>query len=169
MFIIAQSAQAFQALTMPSGVGLVISGTALDGRVYTGHGFSELDVTYGTANGAMFCEELPVDFVLPTSQTSTEEQEKRVAQEFEQAVTMYLDSKAAERGYSSILSAASRSGIIGSLWQPEGLAYGLWMDSCWIKCYQIMGAVKLGMRTMPTIEDVIAELPVLVLPAPVTL
>ena len=38
-------------------------------------------------------------------------------------------------------------------------------DATWAKCYEIMAAVESGARQMPTLDQVIAELPLLAWPA----
>jgi len=172
MYLIANNITAYRALVMPSGLGLAEPQIALDGRCMTGHGFSEIDITYGESQGCVFAEELPVDFVVPPTVQSTEEIINQKRQAYEGAVSQYLDSKASLRGYGNIVTASTRASLIGSLWQSEGLAYGLWMDRVWQRCYQILNAVLAGQRREPTFEEVVVELErdiPLVLPPPVVL
>lgn len=49
--------------------------------------------------------------------------------------------------------------------QAEGLALREWRSLCWAHCYAAMAAVHLGERAIQTAEELIAELPPLVLPA----
>lgn len=79
------------------------------------------------------------------------------------AVQKHLDYKAKERGYDSILSACSYAATANS-YQAEGQKFLAWRAACWDKCYQILGAVKAGTRSIPTEAELLAELPVLVLP-----
>ena len=47
--------------------------------------------------------------------------------------------------------------------KAESEAYGVWRANCWQVGYQILAEVEAGTRPMPTIEEVLAEMPELVL------
>lgn len=81
------------------------------------------------------------------------------------AVQRHMDSVAAERNYDGIQSAALRAALPNSPFHAEGVAYGEWMDACWSHCYQVQADVEAGAREQPSTEELIAELPELVLPA----
>lgn len=92
--------------------------------------------------------------------------EERVNQ-IELGITQYMDGKAAQRGYDSIINAALRAGLPNSPFHAEGVAYGEWMDNVWAYCYQVLAEVQLGARTEPTAMELMGELEVnvpLVLP-----
>ena len=59
---------------------------------------------------------------------------------------------------------ALRAGMIGSPFQPEGIAFGAWMDACNAKGYAIMSACLGGLRAIPTAPELIAEMPEMVWP-----
>jgi|GEM_PF-1701304 len=80
------------------------------------------------------------------------------------AVQQHMDSVAAERNYDGIQSAALRAALPNSPFHAEGVAYGEWMDACWSHCYQVQADVEAGAREQPSTEELIAELPELVLP-----
>ena len=88
----------------------------------------------------------------------------RYQQTLEAAVQSHLDSRAAERGYSGILSATSYATSNHPRFGAEGRAYAAWRDAVWDYCYQELAAVQQGLRAIPTVEALIAELPALVLP-----
>lgn len=88
---------------------------------------------------------------------------EQIIAELEAAVRSFMDGKAAERGYDDIKSATIRAGYPGPF-HDEGVAYATWMDACWAHCYQALAAVQSGSRTIPTAIELIADLPVLVLP-----
>lgn len=48
--------------------------------------------------------------------------------------------------------------------QVEGLAFRAWRSEVWATCYAILGEVNDGSRAIPTDEELLAELPELVLP-----
>ena len=81
------------------------------------------------------------------------------------AVQQHMDSTAAQRNYDGIQSAALRAALPNSPFHAEGVAYGEWMDACWARCYQIMAEVEAGQRAQPTADELLAELPELVMPA----
>ena len=78
------------------------------------------------------------------------------------AIQSFLDSKAQEKRYDNIKSAALRAALPNSPFHAEGVAAGEWMDNCWALSYQIMSEVKNGERDMPTIEELISMLPELI-------
>jgi len=102
-----------------------------------------------TWNGTAVVQRPPV-VVLPT------------VAEYTEAVQKHLDAKAQSKNYDDIVSACSYAGAPNPF-QAEGTAFVGWRGDVWAKCYQVMGAVQQGTRTAPTIEALIAELPVLVL------
>ena len=77
-------------------------------------------------------------------------------------VQSYMDTKAQERGYDNIHTACSYVNSTDEVFKAEGTACLAWRDQVWRKCYDILAEVKQGKRTVPTLEEVIAELPVLV-------
>lgn len=48
--------------------------------------------------------------------------------------------------------------------QAEGQAFRAWRSLVWAKCYEILADVQDGKRDIPTDEDLISELPELILP-----
>jgi hypothetical protein len=84
-------------------------------------------------------------------------------QQYTDAVQSHLDAKAQERNYDNIVSACSYAGAPNPF-QADGSAFVAWRGDVWAACYQIMGEVQGGQHGAPTIADLIAELPVLVLP-----
>lgn len=97
--------------------------------------------------------------VLQSFDPSAPSQEDYVA-----AVQAHLDARAKERGYDGILSAATYATSQHSKFGPEGVAYRNWRDAVWAHCYTTLAGVTAGTRTVPTEAELIAELPVLVLP-----
>ncbi len=90
------------------------------------------------------------------------EAQKIAIARLEAAVQKYMDSKAQERGYDSILSASSYAGFTNPF-QAEGQAFIKWRGAVWAYCYQELAKVQAGQRAVPTEAGLIAELPALVL------
>lgn len=83
---------------------------------------------------------------------------------YEKALSDHMDKKANECGYTTIHTASLRAALANSPYYAEGIAYGTWMDACNAKGYEILAQVQAGTIALPTVEDFIAMLPVLVLP-----
>lgn len=88
--------------------------------------------------------------------------EKEIQKMLTDGVQAYMDTKAQERGYDNIHTACSYVNSTDEVFKAEGTACLAWRDSVWRKCYTVLDEVKAGKRAIPTLEEVIAELPVLV-------
>lgn len=83
---------------------------------------------------------------------------------FTAALEAHYDNVAQSRRYDNRLTCALRAGYPGPF-QPEGSTFAVWMDNCNAYAYQQLGVVKSGQRPMPTVEELIAELPSIVWPS----
>lgn len=78
----------------------------------------------------------------------------------------HLDEKAEEYGYDNIYTAVSYADEPSvSEFQIEGKAFREWRSLFWLESNRIKSEVLNGTRTMPSLEDLIAELPKLNLPS----
>lgn len=75
------------------------------------------------------------------------------------AVSAHLDAKARERSYDSALSIATYSDSTVAAWKDEANAFVAWRDQVWTYAQSELAKVQNGERSIPTIEDFIAELP----------
>jgi hypothetical protein len=73
-----------------------------------------------------------------------------------------LDNTAKTRNYDGILSACTYATSSNPQFQAEGQACVLWRDAVWAMCYQIMADIENGVRTEPTVDELLAELPQIV-------
>jgi hypothetical protein len=87
---------------------------------------------------------------------------EELQQYFEDAIEAYMDSVVQTRNYKNIHTAASYVNSTNEKFAREGAACNKWRDDVWDKCYAVLAEVKAGTRPIPTLEEVIAELPVLV-------
>lgn len=83
---------------------------------------------------------------------------------FTTAIQLHLDSFAQTRNYDGIMSAATYATSSVQKFKAEGQYAVDARDSTWNKAYKILDDVLSGARPMPTIEEVIAELPSLAWP-----
>ena len=99
---------------------------------------------------------------------SIEEQQRRSFESMRSAAIMaiqrYLDTTAQTRGYDGILSLCSYANSTDPVFAAEANAGVVLRDSCWRKGYLIMAEVAGGTRPMPTITQVLAEMPGIVWP-----
>lgn len=91
----------------------------------------------------------------------TEEQQIRV---YEKAVQRKMDAMAAEHGYDSVATAASYADEPAvSKFQREGRAFREWRSLVWAYCYDQLAKFKAGEIEKPTVEQLIAGLPELII------
>lgn len=75
----------------------------------------------------------------------------------------HYDTAAQTHRYDNRFTCALRAGYAGPF-QAEGTAFAIWMDTCNAHAYEVMAAVLAGNRNVPTAEELISEMPVLVWP-----
>ena len=83
---------------------------------------------------------------------------------FTAAIQAHLDAFARTRNYDGIMSAATYATSTVPKFRTEGQYAVEARDLTWAKGYEIMDAVLSGARPMPTLDEVIAELPALAWP-----
>jgi hypothetical protein len=86
-----------------------------------------------------------------------------IKMDFEAALDNHINQVAKAKGYDNRISCALRAGY-DSPWKAEGDAFAKWMDACYTAAYQIMTDVADGKRQIPTINEMLAEMPVMVWP-----
>ncbi len=74
-------------------------------------------------------------------------------------VQSYMDRTVQERGYDNILSACSYAVSTIPRFRDEGLAAVAWRDSIWTACYAGLEEIQAGTRSIPSIPELILELP----------
>lgn len=86
----------------------------------------------------------------------------QIIEGFKAAIQSTLDEAARAKGYDDIVSACSYAGY-ENVFQAEAIAFGVWRANVWAYGYQELDKVIAGTRPVPTIAEIIAELPALVL------
>ena len=116
-------------------------------------------------------EEKPDGYFTPEEWEAREPEppaiEKLLA-EFTATIQAHLDAFAQTRGYDSIHTAATYVGDKNPAFAAEGRYAHEARSDTWSKCYEILGAVTAGLRALPSLEEVLAELPELEWPSPTT-
>lgn len=113
----------------------------------------------GTVYPAMTKEEQEAKFYADKAEAEA----KALKTMFTNTIQQMLDAKAQEKGYDNIVSACSYAGY-DNPFRAEGEAYGVWRASCWQVGYALLAEVQTGTKPMPTVEEVLALMPTLVLP-----
>lgn len=75
-----------------------------------------------------------------------------------QAVDAILNSTAQSKGYDNIVSACSYSAAQNPF-QIESTRFVVWRGEVWAACYVILADVQAGVRGIPTIDELLSELP----------
>jgi hypothetical protein len=97
--------------------------------------------------------------ILPYVQTP-----EQIKMEIVNAVQNRLDTFAQTRNYDGILSACTYATSTVPKFAADGQYAVNARDAAWATCYQIMTDVQAGTRPLPTVEQVLSELPALVWP-----
>lgn len=117
------------------------------------------------ANGAYIKEIERVDDarrfqIVAIPEPTEEEVEARLQKQMTDAVQQALDDFAKTRGYDGIMSACSYSNSTDASFKAEADYCIQLRDTTWRMGYAILAEVKAGNRPVPTVEELIAELPV---------
>lgn len=83
---------------------------------------------------------------------------------FTDGIQIHLDDFARTRNYDGIMSAATYAASAVPKFRAEGQYAVEARDAIWAQGYEILAEVMSGERPMPTLEEVIAELPPLAWP-----
>lgn len=94
------------------------------------------------------------EYVPPAPPTEAEIQAKLT-----RSVQEHLDSKAQERNYDNIHTACTYINSSDSVFASEASALLLWRDKVWRECYSILDDVKAGRRPIPSVSELLEELP----------
>lgn len=82
-------------------------------------------------------------------------------QELEDAIQEYLDDTAKENGYDSIISMCTYVVSSNTKFKTDGEKAVALRDGCWEVAINILTDVQSGVRSIPTKEELISELPTL--------
>lgn len=82
-------------------------------------------------------------------------------QDYTNAIQKHLDDAAKAKQYNDALSLASYKDSSITQWASEAATFIAWRDSVWVYAYTELQKVQNQLRTQPTVEEFIQELPVI--------
>ena len=130
------------------------------------------DPTYDKVTHKIVVDSTPslVDGVWTINKTvvemTAEEKElykQKIIQSYSEAVQEHLDTEAQTKLYDNIMSACSYASGTGT-YAAEGQAALTWRIAVWEYVEQVLADVEAETRTLPTVPELIAELPVMTWP-----
>lgn len=125
---------------------------------YFNNRVSKDDVEVSEVNGLMYLKDRCPHKT--QEQLQQEEITQRIT-EIQIAVQNLLDSKAKEKLYDNGFAIASYATSTVEKFRNEASSFIAWRDACWTKCYEILALFQNGEIPMPTVEEVMLQLPTL--------
>lgn len=129
----------------------VCIGTGTDHEFYNFIGMQKMEVEQ-SYDGRWYVKGYTPEKPLPTKE--------QIQKMLTDGVQNWMDTKVQERNYDNVHT------CVGTyLYSPvekfrfEAEAVRDWVSYVWAKCYDILAQVEAGIRCIPTLEEVIAELP----------
>lgn len=95
----------------------------------------------------------------PTAEQLATRKKEKLRVVMTAAIQKLLDDTARSRGYDHMLSLVSYSASANSTFAAEAAAGMAFRDACWAKGFEILAAVEGGTRPVPTVEQLLAEMP----------
>ncbi len=93
--------------------------------------------------------------------TPPEPTPEEIIRGYEDAVQAHLDATAQSRGYDNTYTCLSYLSSTDDIWYRESRAFNAWRDQVWRRCHEILNAVMAGEYAPPSIEELLAMLPVI--------
>jgi hypothetical protein len=81
--------------------------------------------------------------------------------ELSDSIQRLLDTTAQDLRYDNMMSVRSYAGYPNAF-QEEAIKLAVWSADCWVKAGEIENNVLLGLRPIPTSQEVISEMPLLI-------
>ena len=85
--------------------------------------------------------------------------ESGIQKRLNDAVQNWMDEKVhRDKDYDNIFTACSYANSTDAKFRAEGETCVAWRDRVWRYCYNVLDAVMAGLRSIPTVEELLAEL-----------
>ncbi len=82
-------------------------------------------------------------------------------EDYSEAVQDHIDATARAKNYTDVVSLVSYATSTNPQWAAEANAFLAWRDQVWASIYTTLAQVQAGQLEQPTIEELIATLPVI--------
>lgn len=99
--------------------------------------------------------------VINATEKEIEERIVKQEQNYSNAIQLHIDATAQARQYSDGISLASYDSSTNPIWAAEAQTFIAWRDAVWAYAFTELEKVKNGTRPQPSIEELLAELPVI--------
>lgn len=86
------------------------------------------------------------------------------AEDYSAAIQGHVDATAQAREYADGVTLASYANSTNATWAAEAQAFISWRDAVWAYAYQELAKVQSGQRPVPTVAQIVSELPAIVWP-----
>lgn len=107
---------------------------------------------------------VPVRGGLPVLQDPPAPTPEQIIESMREAIQAHMDAAAQGYGYDDIKAAVTYADEPAvPKFQAEGRAFRAWRSLVWAHAYGVLDAVRAGDREQPTAEELLAELPALVI------
>ncbi len=103
--------------------------------------------------------------IIITAEQKAEQQRAALQAQFSGAIQTHLDITASQRRYDSIHTAISYRDDPNPIFAAEAATLFAWRSAVWTYATDELDKVVAGQRTIPTVEEFLAELPQLVWPS----
>lgn len=84
--------------------------------------------------------------------------------DYASAIQTHIDATAKARGYANGVALAGYSTSTIPAWAAEAATFIAWRDAVWVYAYTELAKVQGGQREVPTVAELIEELPTIVWP-----
>lgn len=118
--------------------------------------FTEEDVAGGWADALTLITEKERDILLSPS---TEELINNQKRDISNIIQKILDDKSREFRYDNAMSVRSYTGFENPF-KDECIGLSIWFANVWVKAGQIESDVLGGLRALPTVKEILSELPI---------
>lgn len=105
------------------------------------------------------------DFSNPGAWSVTPRPAQEVIAIYQREVEKKIEAVAADRNYSSSVSAASYVASTNEQWAAEASAFVSWRDAVWAAVFVVLSQVQAGQMQPPQISELLAGLPAIEWPA----
>lgn len=100
-------------------------------------------------------------YIIVANPAPPEPTPEEILKGYEDAVQAHLDATAQSRGYDNTYTCLSYLSSTDEIWHREANAFNSWRDSVWRKCHEVLNAFMSGAIEQPTVEELIAQLPII--------